>query len=511
MPLARSAAGLLATALAIACGPAPSPPPSPGAGAAVVCPAPLEPVEVGDAVVVGDGGAASCTEAALDAALGQHAAKIRFDCGPAPVTVTVTAEKVLTEDVVIDGGGTVTLSGGGSTRILRIDSTFDRDTPHVVVQRLGFADGSASGTDLGGGGAAIARVGGTLDVIACSFVDDVGNVDGQDTAGGAIFSEGGGFTTVVGTTFSGNRCSNGGALGNLGNDLVVVNSDFDDNQATGTGGNPGDGGNGGTLSIDGEGRSVTLCGVHITRSRANAFGGAVFRVAYDFTEPTDIDRTVVDGAVIDDHDPSMAGGLYLQGTVVTMSASTVVGCTARAAGGAYFGPGATVNLENTSFLDDTASAGLGGGVFLDGVLGGAVVNCTFAGNAAPGDVAFGGAIVGNGAGVTMRNTLVLDSVAGNGFNPVSCTTALDGGAGSFQFPVERSGGGSDDPDALCAPDVTVKDVTLSDIDDSGVVPVRAPAAGSPAVGAGADCPAADALGHPREASSCTAGAVEVGP
>lgn len=459
---------------------------------------------------MGDGSAASCTEATLAGILTTGPAKVRFACGPDPVTIGLTHEIVVANDLVIDGGGTVTLSGSGVTRALRVDSTFDNDTPHLVVQHLAFSDGAATGTDLGGGGAAIARVGGSLDVIDCSFNGNVGNTDGQDTAGGAIFSEGGGFTTVVDSTFSGNRCSNGGALGNLGNDLVVVNSSFDQNSATGTGGNPGDGGNGGTISIDGAGRSVTLCGVTITNTSANAFGGGVFRVAYNFDEPTNIDHTVVSGAFINDQDPSMAGGMYLQGTIVTMTASTIEHCSAKAAGGAYFGPGATVHLENVSFLENSASSALGGGVFLDGVLGGDIVNCTFAANSAPGDLAFGGAVVGNGAGVALRNSLILGNSAGNAFNPISCTTSLDDGAGSFQFPVERSSGQSDDPGNLCAPHIAVVDVALADVDASGVVPVRAPLVTSAAVRAATSCPATDALGHPRT-EPCTAGAVEVAP
>ncbi|HEY4222127.1 MAG TPA: hypothetical protein VGO62_12310, partial [Myxococcota bacterium] len=478
----------------------------------VVCPAPLAAVDLGDATVVGDGSAGSCTEAELDNALANHASKIALRCGDAPVSIAITSEKVVSDDLVIDGGGTVTLDGGGSARILRIDSTFDVDTPHVTLQNLTLAHGQApASTELDGGGGAISRVGGTLDLIAVNFVDNHGNGDGQDTAGGAIFSEGGGFTNVVGCTFSGNRCSNGGALGNLGNDLVVVNSDFDDNAATGSGGNPGDGGNGGTISIDGQGRSVTVCGVHITRSVGNAFGGAIFRVAYAFTEPTDIDRLVVDGASIPDQDPSLAGALYLQGTVVTMQASTIENSSASGGGAAFFGPSATVHLVNDSFFDNTASSGLGGALFVSGLLGGEIDNCTFVGNSAPGDGGFGGAIVGDGGNVALENTLILDSAAGNGFNPVSCTTELAGGVGSFQFPVARSGGGSDDPDALCGALVKTVDVPIGDVDTSGVVPVRVPAASSPALGAGRVCPQSDALGNPRSTDACTAGAVEVAP
>jgi hypothetical protein len=492
--------------------PPPPPPPPP-----LVFPAPLALVDTAAATVVGDGTPASCTEDALRAALATSSL-LRFDCGDEPVTVTLSSPIVVgldDPDLVLDGGdgGLVTLDGGDATRLVELASSFERDTPRVTVQRLGFAHGRAQGTDLDGGGAAIHRTGGSLDVIDCVFSDNVGNVSGQDTAGGAIFSLGGGTTTITGSTFVDNACSNGGALGNLGNDLVVVNSVFERNAATGTGGNPGDGGNGGTIAIDGEGRGVTLCGITIRESRANAFGGAVFRVSYLGTEPTDIDRSVIDGAVIPDGDPSMAGGLYLQGTTVTMQNSTVKDCAARGAGGAFFGPGASIFLDNVSFLDNVATSSLGGGVFLQGLVTGRIRNATFAGNAAPGDVAFGGAIVGDGGPVAMTNTLILGSVAGNGFNPVSCTTSLQDGAGSFQFPVARAGGGSDDPDALCAPGITVADVPLDDVDDSGVVPVRRPAAAGAAlvVGAGADCPPQDALGAARDPDACTSGAVEVAP
>jgi hypothetical protein len=473
---------------------------------AVVCPAPIEPADTSTATRVGDGSAASCTEEAFDEALAVHNGGILFNCGNDDVVIPITSTKVITEDLVIDGDGRVTLDGQESVRILDIASTFDVDTPRVTVQRLTFTRGATTGAAVEDGGAAIRRSGGTLDVIDVAFVDNHGNVDGQDTQGGAIFSLGGGATTITGSSFTSNSCSNGGALGTLGGDLVIVNSSFDDNEATGNGGNPGNGGNGGSIYVDGEGRAVTLCGVTIRGSKANAFGGGMFRVAYAFTEPTNIDRVVMSGT-IEDVEPSMGGGFYLQGTVVNMTNTSIVDSSAVLAGGAYLGPGATVNISNVSFLDNTASSSLGGGLFLDGTLGGDIVNATFAGNKAPGELAFGGAIVGNGAGVRLRNSLILASEAGNGFNPISCTTALEDGSGSIQFPVTRSGGGSDDPDALCAGAITVVDVPLQARNEDGVVPTRAPAPGSPAIGKGSNCPERDALGRQRP-PTCTAGAVE---
>ena len=50
---------------------------------------------------------------------------VRFDCGRKPVTITLRATaKVLNtrREVVLDGGGRVTLSGGGQRRILYMDT-----------------------------------------------------------------------------------------------------------------------------------------------------------------------------------------------------------------------------------------------------------------------------------------------------------------------------------------------------------------------------------------------------
>ncbi len=65
---------------------------------------------------VGTGTPASCTEAALDAALA-GGGLVTFDCGPDPVTITVTSEKATTADTSIDGGGRITLSGRGAVRV----------------------------------------------------------------------------------------------------------------------------------------------------------------------------------------------------------------------------------------------------------------------------------------------------------------------------------------------------------------------------------------------------------
>lgn len=102
--------------------------------------------------VIADGRSASCTSAAVvrDVAAGGI---ITFNCGPKPVTIvmTTTARVIKTRRlVVLDGGGRVTLSGGGKRRILYSDTcagTWSTDDcvnqpyPQIVVQNITFEHG----------------------------------------------------------------------------------------------------------------------------------------------------------------------------------------------------------------------------------------------------------------------------------------------------------------------------------------------------------------------------------
>jgi hypothetical protein len=155
---------------------------------------------------------------------------------------------------------------------------YEATSPSLTVQRLGFIDGKASGTqiplgtDVDGGGGAIYYLGGSVTAIDCTFNNNEAALLGPDVAGGAIYGIGVGGTTVVGCTFNNNRAANGGALGALGAALTIVNSTLTNNTATGTGANyidmmgqqAGQGGNGGAIVMDGEGRDLTICGATVT-------------------------------------------------------------------------------------------------------------------------------------------------------------------------------------------------------------------------------------------------------
>jgi parallel beta-helix repeat protein len=462
---------------------------------AVTCasPAPLRDVSSPTAVV-GDGTPGSCTAARLQAAA-DGGGTIVFNCGASPVTIVVASPITFTKDTVLDGGGLVTLSGGGTSRILLLDSSYDRATPRLTVQRLTFRDGnSPPGPDdtLVGGGA-IHRDGGSLTVVACAFLDNRAPSPGQDVAGGAIYGFGGGETVVVDSTFSGNSASNGGAVGSLNGDLTVVNSTFTANAATGSGGNPGNGGCGGAIYMDGTHERTTLCGVRIAANRAGAIGGGVFRVSNDATGSFTMNATAVDSNLVTPTNSGNAGGLYLQGLQLTVTNSAITRNQAFYNGGIWIHTSA-VQMTNVTVAENTASGSNGGGIWLSGDPSGLLLNCTIANNHSTGTDTVAGAIFGGG--LALQNTVVAGNTAP--WWP-GCDRVHPDYGGNLQWPAG----------AVCAASPLVADPQLGALGDhGGPTESMLPAATGPAAGRGIGCPAIDQRGQPRR-QPCTAGAVEV--
>jgi hypothetical protein len=280
--------------------------PDPGnAGGSCAAPAEAQPVETtAPDHVVGDGSAASCTSEAVVAAVAQGGVTT-FSCGPDPVTITMTATAKVFNDkpnVVLDGGGLVTLSGGGALRILYQNScdpaqvwTSERcdlqDTPQTTVQNLTLVDGNSAGQNYGqgevSGGGAIFMRGGRMKIVGSRFFRNQCEATGPDLGGGAVrafgdFGASSASTVVVaGSTFGGaegygNQCSNGGALSGLGASFTVLNTLVSHNRATDTGG-----GGGGGIYQDGNRIDLSLCGSSLHDNATNQGGGALFFVSND--------------------------------------------------------------------------------------------------------------------------------------------------------------------------------------------------------------------------------------
>jgi predicted outer membrane repeat protein len=237
--------------------------------------------------VVGTGTPSSCTEEALDTAL-SDGGNITFDCGPNPVTITVTSRKIIATDASLDGRSLFTISGGGTTGIFAVNAGIKFALANVTIRDghgpgcggairndgiLSITNGSFSGNFLSGsscqeGGAIYNSSTGVLTVTNSTFS---GN-SGTGVRGGAICSYG--TLAVIGSTFSGNSAitSAGGAIANSGR-LTVTNSTFSGNTAGGFGG-------GAIANLEGV-AIVTSCTFSGNSGNKNCFcqgGGAISNV-----------------------------------------------------------------------------------------------------------------------------------------------------------------------------------------------------------------------------------------
>jgi hypothetical protein len=326
-------------------------------------PAAGNPVDVSNpTTVVGTGTAASCTFAALDAAVSAGGV-ITFDCGPDPVTIAVTQTMNLPimKDTVIDGANKVTLDGGGTVQILRFDSpNFQALETRVTIQHMAFKRGFIAGSEPiptapapcsqgfnEGEGGAIYMRDGNLTVIDSLFEDNTAAPLGPDVGGGAIRMLGSKHgLLVVSSTFRRNKASNGAAIGCLFSELDVYNSLVEDNTATGHDANNddatkcdvinnnqheiGSGGNGGALYSDGASTAekpveVKLCGNKIVNNAAgmNAFGGGLFFTSNNYGGTLTITDTVMQGNTGGHWTNVQTGSVTNAGTAVGTNAKSI--------------------------------------------------------------------------------------------------------------------------------------------------------------------------------------------
>jgi parallel beta-helix repeat protein len=455
--------------------------------------------------------------------------KITFDCGgDATIHLTSQVELSTTTDTTIDGGGHITLDGGGVTRILHFQSANFRATTTVVtLQHLTFTNGQSTGSmlpsapapcsqgyDVDAGGAAIWLRDGVLHVIDCTFENNVGPSPGPDVAGGGIYVVGSLDLTVVGSTFRNNRASNGGAIGSLFSNSTFYDNVFDGNQATGNGGNTidnahcsvgvgevGNGGSGGAIVMDGgEDFSVVSCGNRFTNNHANVLGGAMFRTPDIDVADITFDRCTFDSNVAD----AGGGALYIHHSRLHVMASTFSNNSSP-------GPGAiqsddtSLDFVNSTFAGNRATNGLGGAIALWSGQGGTIRNCTFANNGANGGSGlFAAAIAGNPT-LTIDNTIFANNTSMDCGAPMACQ---DMGSGSNDLQWPQNHVVCANPDHPCVDGITFADAMLGTLGDhGGPTQTLATTAPDSLVQIGTNCPATDQSGRPRR-TPCTIGALE---
>jgi hypothetical protein len=342
---------------------------------------------------------------------------------------------------VLDGRGSLTLSGGLNTRIL----LKGHDT-RLTVQRLTFVDGRA---EESGGAIDFEGWDGRLTVIDCVFRNCRTREPGPDRGGGAIRAWGHKHTRISNSVFEDCHASNGGAVNSLGSQLTIIDSRFERNVAFGTGGGAdagpsGGGGIGGAVYIDNvhlnaDAPEFNLSGCVFRNNVANAHAGAVFGYTTAGTgSSTTVDACTFSGNVVTGQGGGggHSGAFYAQNGTRTFSDSTFDGNVSANVAGAVFVTGAgAVGFTNCT-LQGNQAGGLGGALFLTGGTN-TLTNVTIAENHSA--LFAGGIFRGGGVAVTMTNSLLQNNTGTDAFNGWNVNQTLSGGTNNLQWPAGVGG------------------------------------------------------------------------
>jgi|CXWL01.1.fsa_nt_gi predicted outer membrane repeat protein len=295
--------------------------------------------------VVGSGTPGSCTEAALNAAIGVANGTfgmVTFDCGAAPYTLVVSSEKALANGVIIDGGGTITLSGGNATRLFNIFQGSAVELRNLTLLR-GYAAGGGCVYSLSS-----AEDPSFLNLDHVSFVE----------CGSSLY---------------------GAGLAATQTHVTITDGSFNSNQATG--------GGGGAISLNGGSLHATRTA--FASNSALAQGGALqiwFATATiaqsSFTNNTAATPAVAQGG----------GAIFLRTSTATVTQTAFNnnqsgGFESGTLGGAlHLAESSTVALTDVEAVGNQAAGG--GALWVDGTSSAQILRTTFFGNLA----ADGGAI-----------------------------------------------------------------------------------------------------------------------
>lgn len=159
--------------------------------------------------VVGNGTSASCTEAAFDTVLASQVETIKFNCGPAVKTITLTTTKQIVYATSINGGNKIILDAKNVRH-------FIYNNPKLyTLKNITLKNGKA---DMGGA---------ILNYEPLTLINVKFENNNAKEVGGAIANFG--ALTVRKSTFTNNSAKNtGGAIYNDSgaNQLGILNSTF---------------------------------------------------------------------------------------------------------------------------------------------------------------------------------------------------------------------------------------------------------------------------------------------
>jgi hypothetical protein len=170
--------------------------------------------------------------------------------------------------------------GGGAVAALWQDHS-----AAVTISGSHFNGNVCDNAGAGGGGGAVFSTQNRLAIHSSTFDSNSCASTGPDVGGAAVRADVmRGPVLVQGSTFTGNVCSNGGALSSIAASWTVQHSTFTGNQAIGNGANPPakgtpGGGSGGAIYNDGNQMHLSLLDDTLENNTANEGGGAIFFVS----------------------------------------------------------------------------------------------------------------------------------------------------------------------------------------------------------------------------------------
>ena len=377
------------------------------------------------------------------------------------------------------GAGVTTISGASARRVFLVAP----GTSSISGVRI--ADGAVAA------GAGIHVGSGASFTLRDSVVD-------HSTAplGAGIYSEGN--LTVERSLVQANNAqgssttAHGGGVTINGGTATLTDTTLSGNSAAGSGGG---------LHVTGAG-TVTLRDVTLADNTAGVDGGGILVETAGALELTDSE--IADNEAVEGGGIWAVGGLLVRNSLIV--GNDALGGGQGRGGGIGLGAGqAPASIVNTTVSGNT-SDGWGGGLFTRRSM--TLQNVSIVENTAP---PRGSEDIGKGGGLyqdftsaaltTARNTLVARNVNG-------------GCGGTANAPIDSDNGLIDEPQPTCQAsgdgNLIVPDALVAGLADNGG-PTRTHAllAGSPAIDAGASCPADDQRGTTRpQGSACDIGAYE---
>ncbi len=388
------------------------------------------------ATVVGDGSAASCNEANLRNAVG-NGGNITFNC-PANMVITIASQlSIGSVATTIDGsnnGHPITISGGGTTRILTTNANSVATLANLTLTN-GYINAGGNDTTSGGGGAIYSDGNLTLINTTVTANTAIGAV-----GGGGIFINSGSlamsYSTVSANSFAANSgyssSSGGGIFVNAGM-VSLSHSTIASNTVAPTSSDHYYGGGifvqAGTVSL-----SHTNVVSNTTPSFGNGGGVYVNGGSVTINDQSSIAFNLIPST--NGCSGGGGGGIDIFGGTVTVNNSSIASNTACLQGGGIRvgenALGVALTVNNSSIVSNTVTAdtytGEGGGIYNLGPAAMVINNSSIVGNRAATNAShsgyagggFGGGIYNNTGTMTVTNSSIL-------FNTASLNNNGEGG------------------------------------------------------------------------------------